>query len=371
MVVGMTPRFRVPRYYGMLAVAAGLAGLHAGPAQAFEITAQVRALDTPSASVTPLYTTIDAPANHVVTPPTFYDGVASLFLARTDGNFGCSGALLADSLHVLTAAHCVTNSSGVQNVIVSNATFNLSGGPTLPYSVTGINVAPGWTGNATMGNDLAILTLAGPATGIQSYDIYRGSGELGVVGDKAGYGKTGTGTSGDTQSGGTLRSGQNIYDAYGSIFNVVPGVGPAAAGANLAYDFDDGTAAHDGFGFFFGINNLDTALVLANQEVMSAPGDSGGPTFIDGVIAGITSYGLTLAFGPSCPPQGCTSDIDSSLNSTYGEFGVDTRISYYQSWIESIVDFPNAATAPEPASGAVLLFGTVVFFILRRKPLAV
>jgi hypothetical protein len=261
---------------------------------------------------------------------------------------------------VLTAAHCVAEGTGgALNTNGSSITFYVAGGP---VSITGASIAvnPGWNGDATAGNDLAIITLSTPAVGVQTYGLYTGSDELGKVGVKAGFGKTGTGATGDTGASGTEHTGQNLYDAYSSIFNVVPGFGPAPVGAGLAYDFDNGLAANDAFGFFFGLNNPDTALVNANQEVMAAPGDSGGPTFIDGLIAGITSYGLTLAFS-----NGSTSDINTTANdASYGEFGVDTRVSYYQDWIYSVVGYP-AASIPEPGSGAALAAG--ILMLLRRR----
>ncbi|MBC8229691.1 PEP-CTERM sorting domain-containing protein [bacterium] len=94
---------------------------------------------------------------------------------------------------------------------------------------------------------------------------------------------------------------------------------------------------------------------------MSAPGDSGGPTFIDGEIAGITSYGVTLWGGDVS-----TSDIDGpfpTLNNSFGEFAGDTRVAYY-------ADFINQTTAiPEPTTFAMFGIGIlgIVGYIWRRQ----
>ena len=158
-------------------------------------------------------------------------------------------------------------------------------------------------------------------TEIGGYELYGGATEIGATGTKVGVGRSGTGGFTDGQIGdylasGTLRSGQNIYDATGSIW----GFGDA----QLHYDFDDPDGEYDGMGLYFGLFNF---LDLPDYEVLSAPGDSGGPTFIDGYIAGVTSYGYRLS----------GSDIDGGLNSSFGEFGADTRVSSYINWIDEVL----------------------------------
>lgn len=95
----------------------------------------------------------------------------------------------------------------------------------------------------------------------------------------------------------------------------------------LQYDFDNGTTDNDAFGFFFGVNDLG----LGDDEVSSAPGDSGGPTINDGLIQGVTSYGISLVFN-----DGRTSDVTPGINSSIGEFSGDTHFAIYASWIDSI-----------------------------------
>jgi len=105
-------------------------------------------------------------------------------------------------------------------------------------------------------------------------------------------------------------------------------------GSVLQYDFDNGLAANDAFGFFFGNSDLG----LGNDEVNSAPGDSGGPTFSSPVITGVTSYGVRLTFFPCLPFSLCNSDIDGTLNNSFGEFSGDTRVSFYAAFVDAIVD---------------------------------
>jgi hypothetical protein len=80
--------------------------------------------------------------------------------------------------------------------------------------------------------------------------------------------------------------------------------------------------------------------------VILGGGDSGGPLFIGGQIAGVASYGLSFGvdFG----------DTDDVVNSTFGEFGGWTSTAYNSAWIAS------ATTAvPEPSS--FILVGAGLF----------
>src|SRR5438105_4635661 len=74
------------------------------------------------ASASNMIITTDAPANHVVTAPSSYNGVAELILTRTDGTFGCSASLIGAS-DLLTAAHCLANGSGANVTTGVSAIF--------------------------------------------------------------------------------------------------------------------------------------------------------------------------------------------------------------------------------------------------------
>ncbi|RZJ06061.1 MAG: trypsin-like serine protease, partial [Rubrivivax sp.] len=267
------------------------------------------------------------------------DGVARLIIDTTEGSFLCSGALLGDGLHILTAAHCVTDGAGVLTTIGGTASFGITptgsftGLLSAPVAIASVTVNPGWNGDYLFnGYDLAILTLA-EAAPIEAtrYDIYRESDEIGRVGTKSGWGTIGQGDVGTVGSPGSgWRTGQNMWEMSAATFweddTVNDGI--------MMYDFDNGLAANDAFGAYFGLNDLG----LGDMEVVSAPGDSGGPTFIDGKVAGITSFGLTFTDARDasgnriCLPG--NPDIFCALNSSYGEFAGDTRVSAYAAWID-------------------------------------
>jgi secreted trypsin-like serine protease len=314
------------------------------------------------------------PADYVTTD---YSGVGKLLINSSLGNFGCSGSLIGGGAYVLTAAHCVTDGKGaLVSGISSTISFETSTA-SFTSSITSYYVHDGWKGNVLRGDDIAILELANTVTGFDSYDLYTESDELGQIWDKVGYGLAGEGNTGSGSSDfGTKRTGQNRYDMTGKD-------APKSwrmDDSQLLFDFDNGLVAQDGMGYYFGVVDLGLDIT---KEVMSAPGDSGGPTFIGDMIAGITSFGFRLS----------GTDIDTDLNSSYGEFGGDTRVSSFTDWINAVLTgtpidggggggggggnnkggkgpkagtFAVALPVPAPPAFAILAISVAGLFIRRR-----
>ena len=297
------------------------------------------------AYVRPLYTSPDDPSNHEVDTTLPHDGVAELILVRTDGTFGCSGTLAIDKLHVFTAAHCVSDNNGNYILISGSATFEGDlESITIPIDAnpSKSKAHPDWDGNFFRGNDIAILKLVSTAPSqIPGIPHATSGNAVGSVVEKAGYGLSGFFSSGNDDSTypfGTKRDGQNKYDALADTMYVALGLTSGVhfiPEAIYQFDSDDGTSAHDAFGFFFGISNIG----LSDDEVMSASGDSGGPTILNEELVGITSYGLTLEFtrGPSPRTSDCTKS-GQQPDSSCGEFAADTRVSHYTEFIDSILN---------------------------------
>ncbi len=183
---------------------------------------------------------------------------------------------------------------------------------------------------------------------------------VGQVGDKIGFGWSGFLSSGadrPTYPFGTKRDGQNQYDSFADTMYLALGLVPNTdfvPQTVYQYDSDDGDSQHDAFDFFFGNSDLG----LGNAEVISAPGDSGGPTILNGELVGITSYGITLEFSRGPPPRtsDCTTEGKSPiLDSSCGEFVGDTRVSSYTNFIGSVLNSgpnnPPTAFANGPYSG--------------------
>ena len=164
-------------------------------------------------------TTAGNPDNYLAAPGTGFDGVVGLTVSRTDGIFGCSGALLSSGSFILTAAHCISDFSGQVNVTSSSVFFTLPGGsqvlPGADYFVH-----PLWNGSGSLasGYDIGLIRLRRPApASADRYDIYRSSDELGRTPTIVGYGDSGTGDTGvdATFPGGIRRKGMNRYDEDG------------------------------------------------------------------------------------------------------------------------------------------------------------
>lgn len=306
-----------------------------------------------SAELRPLYTTVDDPSFHIVGSGGPLAGVGDVIVTTPRGTFRCTGALLLTGQHVLTAGHCITNSLGNVDAISGTVTFDVSAGPDTPISITTFTKHPAWDGDLARGNDVAVLTLATIAPpNVPRYDIDRTPlDDIGTIVDKAGYGKSGTGNTGATLPSGTKREGMNRYDAVADVMLIaldyVPGI-DFVPGSVLQYDFDNGLVQNDAFDFFFDITNLG----LGVDEVSSAPGDSGGPSFSNNAITGITSYGIRLIFTPG----GQTSDVNASLDSSFGEFSGDTRVSSYTSFVDSVV--PQVFCGRTIGSFATVIIGT-------------
>jgi hypothetical protein len=292
-------------------------------------------LDLSGLEADPLYTTFDAPANHVTPVGTVFDGVVELTIQGTSGGNAfvatASGALLPNGTHILTAAHVFTDVIGQPIPTITNvtATFDLAGGPVAINGLLNqIDIHQTWNRDIFAGSDIAIFELAAPAPAVAPrLDIFRGNTELFAVADKAGYGRAGQGMVQPQFPEGTKRDGENRYEFFADATTVPTSV--------LLYDFDNGTTANDAFGFRSRPNLGEGA-----DEVMGAPGDSGGPSLVNGLIAGIVSYRTRLAGGQA--------DINAVRDSSFGEIGADTRVSTFAGWIDQMVDIiaPNAPSTP-------------------------
>jgi hypothetical protein len=246
--------------------------------------------------------------------------------------YGCSGALLSGGWDVLTAAHCLADDAGDLDVTALTASFFTVGGQ-LDFSGAAYSIHPGYLGTIDGGNDIAVIRLS-MATGLSGYGLAT-SDPFGPV-TLAGYGMSGTGLQGHVLPWGTLRSGQNRYEAYWDL-----------PGLPYAYDFDDGTAAR---------NTLARRGIPSNlgetMEVLGVPGDSGGPTFYGGQIVGVHSFYATFGSG--------WGDLNDDLDGTFGELGGDTRVAAYYDWI-------RLQMVPEPGVTGLVALGLLALALWRRR----
>ncbi len=264
-----------------------------------------------------------------------YDGVVMVSVA---GFYG-TGVLLYDGQAILTAAHLFSNGSTAATV-----KFETSAG-TQTLTSSKVVVMSNYDAFNT-NNDLAIVWLNGhaPLTA-NRYELYRSSDEIGKAFTFVGYGQPGTGASGEslTYAGTPIRQkASNQFDADPATLKAALGAGMTwtpLAGTQLIADFDNGSAAQNALGRLINVGGTG----LGVNEGFISQGDSGGPAFLNGKVAGIASYVTSLSQGSTRP------DIDTSTNSSYGEIGAWQKVSAYQQVIDQAVR-ANYVNAPTKAS---------------------
>ena len=227
-----------------------------------------------------------------------------------------SGVML-DSTHVLTAAHVVAG----QVSTAGNVSFSLNAGAySQTLTATSISVFSGYTGttpgtDGVWHDDLVVLKLNAPITGVVGYDLYNGSLKGQTI-TLVGYGGTGS----------MVKTvGQNVVDL---VLNDDDNKNPQNK-IDEVYVFD-----FDGPGL---PNSYGGGTLGAGIEAGYTSGDSGSPVFIYAAgkwqIAGIANFNGT--------------------SSTGGLIGGGTIVSSYIPWINEQM----AAPVPEPSTWAMMLVG--------------
>jgi len=301
------------------------------------------------------------------------------------GSFICSGTLLSDRRSVLTAAHCVSDGAGTASPVRTTAYFYAGSDadaqvPWSPLStavgVSNYFVHSDYTGQVVDHNDIAVLRLDNDAPSFANgHELYSERDLTGRQFNVAGYGgRSSAGGNVGVEAGlgtGWLRQGDNRYDfrlgdeAFGTFFEGF--FGTAASGYSYLSDFDNGVAANDAscrLGTAFGAANAQFCnLGLGWSEAAVGGGDSGGPEFIDGKVASVTSYGLSFGTG--------WGDIRGGLQSSFGEFSGYVPVSLHSAFIQSHMLPPprgSHSSVPEPGTAVLVMAGLVAAArTLRRR----
>lgn len=311
-----------------------------------------------------------------------YSGTVALLMdyGPAVGQFVCSGSLASDRRSIVTAAHCVSGGAGTANPLTTTAFFYGGSNPDVvlfnsplatAVGVERYTVNPNYTGEVIDQNDIAVLTLSQLAPDFAtSYELFD-EGDL--TGDRfnvAGIGARSDvgGLVGANLGTGRLRQGDNRFDFrlgdadFDGFFTDADANGERFFGrADVSFsflsDFDPGRSSNDVScllaGAFGAGGSKYCNLGVGALEVGVAGGDSGGPQFINGRLAAVTSYGLSFGadFG----------DIDEDLNSSWGEFS-----GYVPTYIHR--DFLLASFVPEPATWAMMILGVgMIGGSLRRR----
>ncbi len=293
-----------------------------------------------------------------------YDGVVRI----SSGGYSGTGALLYDGRAVLTAAHLFTATN-----LSASVRFETRDG-SRSIAASRVLIHPLYDDDQA-NHDLAIVWLAAPAPlAAPRYTLYRDQDEIGQAFTLVGYGRTGTGVTGESLDGYTVPvrlKASNRFDA--GIETLKSALGSLMAwspvpGTQLIADFDEGSSARDALGRLIQRTELGQGL----DEGFIASGDSGGPAFIRGLLAGVASYTTSLS-RPGIDP-----DIDSETNSSFGEIAAWQRLSHYQAWIDQSLrsQYSDAPARPEDVkktvheghSGTALAYFLLQFTGVRSDP---
>jgi hypothetical protein len=384
---------------GLSAVFAADASIIGGERNGFSWEARNTIIgQTPTSDILPPSNTIGG-GDPLYKPTADKDGTVALIMEYSNGDrFICSGSLLNDGRSIATAAHCVSSGGGVKDAdLVKTTAYFYTGNPdertvdptvgAQAIEISEYFVEENYTGEVIDQNDIAVLRLSqeAPASATR-YDLYT-QDLTGEQFNVAGYGTRSTvgGASGNTPPAGArtgfLREGDNIYDyAWGdSLFDgfftdIINGenfFGTADIEFSFISDFDNGLAAQSqadrvcaavaGAAACEALFGLDNGL--GAREVGIAGGDSGGPGFINGMLASINSYGLT--FGPNFGDFGGQNpNTGSFLNAGWGELSGYVPIFIHTDFIRAAM---VAITVSEPSTWAILIVGFGLVGAARRR----
>jgi hypothetical protein len=264
-----------------------------------------------------------------------FDGVVQI-------DNGCTGTLLDSGRHILTAAHCVdfdkhTDGDGIPDegdgTVDSGGftvTFDMPWG-LVAYDVPSSNVSVpkgnfnglgDWNGDAHDGRDIAIMRLDQIAPlGAERFSPYRGVDEDGRWAYIVGYGRFGQGNNkvpiNDRGDAAIDRNGCDAFSTDGqkrigtNYFDDTDGPGNSELELDFDSDSDEWAGGSDPQ------NSLDW-----ENEVGTAGGDSGGPSFLWGPsgleVAAVTSRGTS----------------DRCFDGIFDPGLTFTRVSSWAGWID-------------------------------------
>lgn len=238
----------------------------------------------------------------------------SVGVVKRLGTIVDSSGILISPQWVLTAAHTIP--SGTPNA-ADTWTF---GSEVRHIAQTLRN--PSFTGSIANGYDIALHRLDTPITSITPSQLYSGTAAslIGQTLTYVGYGKSGTGSTGDTIAAGTKRAGRNVGEQLGYTLNPGPSQ-TVYSNQILMADMD----VYPGSGYPWG-NPLGSTFPV-NLEYLIALGDSGGGLFVE-------QAGQTYVAGV----HSVLFDFDPTGTLGYGDIMGSTTIAQSLAWIQSIIN---------------------------------
>ncbi len=290
-----------------------------------------------------------------------YSGVVNLWFRNASGAVvsGCTGSLLS-TRKILTAGHCVSTGTSAITHTSFTARFRNADGTFTEVNGTGFAVQANYSGAVLEEQDVAVLTLSAdaPATA-RTYSLFSGSPLVDYT--LAGYGRIGTGLTGDNTSSGqfnavnTLRAAQNRFETTGrdgGSFATAANPNPGAFGGILLSDFDPMGGSTTSF-MCASLAFCENGRALLEGAV--GRGDSGGAAFSSTwQVLGVASWG------------GSADGI--SLNQYNQVFGYACVANFAaNARCQENYNFVLAQVVPEPSTYALMATGLVGLIGLARR----
>ena len=253
--------------------------------------------------------------------------LSGVVLVRSPYGVPSSGVLIKGGRHVLTAAHCVAQFSSQDNKLQGRVeVFSGAKRKIIPWAK--VYLHPAYTLGSAW--DVAIIELAEEVPGnfAARYPLAGAPRILPEIILRAGWGKCGSGMTGEGGSAGKLLAGLNRHEAR-TKGKLTQGFSSAADNLPLLLSDFDGGPGTDPFSKFAALAGLDTAADpgAGANECHIANGDSGGPVFAR------NAKGETVVVALQVGRIRRGADIDHRLNSSWGELSVDVEACRIRNWI--------------------------------------
>jgi hypothetical protein len=96
-------------------------------------------------------------------------------------------------------------------------------------------------------------------------------------------------------------------------------------------------------------------------------GDSGGPLFIDGRIAGIASFGTAFCADDACTGLAAPPLFDASHPDGWGSLDAFASVAYNAAWIRAQLGASGPTITPEPSTLVLSVVGVLCLVGLNSR----
>ena len=257
--------------------------------------------------------------------------LSGVVIVRSPYGVTSTGILLESGRHVLTAAHCVADFSASGDDLQGRVeVFSGNKQKIIPWEK--VSLHPAYKKGGAWDAGIIELTQEVDAGFAARYPLAGSPRPLPEMILRAGWGKGGTGMTGEIGSTGKLLAGLNHHEARTSG-KLTKGFRSGGDHLPLLLSDFDGATGDDPLSVFAVSVGLDIPANpgLGALECQIANGDSGGPVFARDACG----QPVVVALQVGRISRGA--DIDHRLNSSWGELAVDVEACRISDWVITII----------------------------------